>query len=146
MINDIIGQLKRDEGLRLLPYKDTRGFTTIGYGHNCNANPLPYDVSKGITEAQATMILGADVERISRFLVQKLPWVINLDDARHGVLQNQAFNMGVPGLLEFHHDLADTQAGDYAKAAADMKASLWYAQVGERAKRLVQQMLTGIWQ
>jgi lysozyme len=146
MINNIIDQLMRDEGLRLKVYPDSRGFNTIGYGHNLDANPLPFDVSDGITEAQAMAILGQDVERISTYLQRQLPWVVSLDDARHGVLQNMSFNMGVPGLLSFHHDLADTQAGNYEKAAADMKASLWYTEVGERAERLVQQMLTGCWQ
>ena len=121
------------------------GKRTIGYGHNLDANPLP-DLVPPITEAQALQILGADVERISMYLQSQLPWIVNLDDARHGVLQNMAFNMGDAGLLSFHHDLADTQAGNYAKAAADMKASLWYTEVGDRAKRLVQQMLTGVWQ
>ena len=142
---DIISQLRRDEGLRLFPYKDSRGFNTIGVGHNLDANPLPFDVSQGITEAQALQILGQDVERISRYLVQRLPWIVSLDDARLGVLTNMGFNLGVAGILEFHHDLADTQAGNYAKAAADMKASKWYTQVGARAERLVKQMETGEW-
>ena len=143
---DIISQLRRDEGLRLFPYKDSRGFNTVGVGHNLDANPLPFDVSQGITEAQALQILGQDVERISRYLVQRLPWIVSLDDARLGVLTNMAFNLGVAGILEFHHDLADTQAGNYARAAADMKASKWYTEVGARAERLVRQMETGEWQ
>lgn len=145
MIRGIIDQLQRDEGFRAEIYIDSVGKRTIGYGHNLDANPLP-DLVPPITEAQALQILGADVERISMYLQSQLPWIVNLDDARHGVLQNMAFNMGDAGLLSFHHDLADTQAGNYAKAAADMKASLWYTEVGDRAKRLVQQMLTGVWQ
>jgi|SRR5271157_67121 len=145
MINNIIDQLKRDEGFRSEVYADSRGFSTIGYGHNLDANPIK-DLVVPMTVASATLILGTDVERISRFLQLRLPWVVNLDDARHGVLQNMAFNMGVPGLLEFHHDLADTQAGNYEKAAADMQASAWYTEVGERAMRLVEQMRTGVWQ
>ncbi len=145
MINNIIDQLVRDEGMRLTVYHDTRGFDTVGVGHNLDANPLP-DVVYPITQAQALQILGKDVERISTFLQSKLPWIVNLDDARLGVLQNMSFNLGVPGLLSFHHDLADTQAGNFEKAAADMKASAWYTEVGERAERLVQQILTGEWQ
>ena len=71
---------------------------------------------------------------------------IGSDDAvRFGVFQNMSFNMGVGGVMEFHHDLADTQAGNYAASGADMQASAWYTQVGARAQRLVQQMITGIW-
>src|ERR1019366_10818622 len=131
-ITDIISQLQRDEGFRENVYVDTVGKRTCGYGHNIDANPLP-GLTFPITQAQALGILGQDVERISRFLQLQLPWVVNLDDARHGVLLNQSFNMGVAGLLEFHHDLADTQAGNYAKSAAHMKASKWYNEVGDRA-------------
>jgi lysozyme len=145
MINNIIDQLKRDEGFRPNIYPDSRGFSTVGYGHNLDANPINA-LTVPISEALATQILGADVERISRYLQLSLPWVVSLDDARHGVLLNMAFNMGVPGELKFHHELADTQAGNYLQAAADMKASLWYNQVGARAQRLCQQMETGIWQ
>lgn len=145
MITNIIDQLKRDEGFRPNIYVDTMGKHTIGYGHNLDANPIPALVTP-ISEVLAIQFLGVDVERISRQLQLQLPWVVSLDDARHGVLQNMSFNLGVGGLMEFHHDIADTQAGNYDKAAADMQASAWYAEVGDRAVRLVKQMKTGIWQ
>src|ERR1035437_5432659 len=104
MIKSIIDQLMRDEGFRADVYTDTVGKRTIGYGHNLDANPLP-DLVTPVTTAQALSILGKDVERISTFLITRLPWVTTLGDARYGVLQNMSFNMGVNGLLEFHHDL-----------------------------------------
>jgi lysozyme len=144
--SDIYEQLTRDEAVRLHVYPDSRGFDTIGIGHNLDANPLPFDVSNGITLAQAVQILHDDVAVIDAHLLAALPWVVQLDDARHGVLLNMAFNMGVPGELKFHHELSDTQAGNYEQAALDMKASLWYTQVGARAQRLCEQMRTGVWQ
>jgi lysozyme len=146
MIASLKDQLIRDEGVRLQKYLDSRGFATIGVGHNLDANPLPFDISKGITFAQATQVLDDDIARVSAQLFADLPWLRTLDIVRQGVFGNMGFNMGVGGILEFHHDLADTQAGEYGKAAADMKASAWYTQVGDRAQRLVQQMLTGVWQ
>jgi lysozyme len=146
MITCLKDQLIRDEGVRLEKYRDSRGFWTIGVGHNLDANPLPFDVSGGITLTQATEILDDDIARISAQLFADLPWLSTLDVVRQGIFGNMSFNMGVGGVLEFHHDLADTQAGNYLQAAADMKASEWYTQVGPRAQRLVQQMLTGQWQ
>ena len=145
-ITDIFSQLTRDEGVRLHVYPDSRGFDTIGIGHNIDANPLTFDVSQGITMDQALQILHDDVTRISAKLFHDLPWLNALDEVRQGVFINMAFNMGAVGVEQFHHDLADTQAGNYAQAGADMKASLWYIQVGARAQRLVQQMITGQWQ
>lgn len=149
MITDIYSQLARDEGVRLQVYPDPRGFDTIGIGHNLDANPLPFDVSRGITQQQAYQILYADVGRITGQLITDIPWLASFqttEPVRFGVFQNLAFNMGAGGVLEFHHDLADTQAGNYAAAALDMKASLWYTQVGARAQRLCAQMSTGVWQ
>jgi lysozyme len=146
IVTDIFSQLTRDEGVRLQKYRDSRGFDTIGIGHNLDANPLPFDISNGITLAQAEQILRDDVARIGAKLFSALPWLGNLDVARQGVFLNMAFNMGVGGVEAFHHDLADTKAGDYMKAAADMQQSAWYVQVGARAARLCQQMRTGVWQ
>lgn len=145
MISNIKDQLVRDEGVRLEKYLDSRGFWTIGVGHNLDANPLPFDISNGITFAQATQILDDDIARVTSKLFADLPWLQNLDIVRQGVFLNMSFNMGVGGILEFHHDLADTEAGNYIQAAADMKASAWYVQVGARAQRLCQQMITGQW-
>jgi lysozyme len=145
VITDIISQLKRDEGFRADMYEDAVGKHTVGYGHNLDANPLP-DLKFPITEVQATQILGVDVERISALLQRELPWVVSLDDARHGVLQNLGFNIGVGGLLKFYHMLAYMSEGKYVGAAEALVQSEWYNEVGDRAKRLVQQALTGVWQ
>lgn len=144
-VTNLIDALKRDEGLRLTPYKDTRGFTTIYYGHNLDANPLPDAVVQAANEATAAVVLVADVARIQNRLFRDLPWIQRLPLVTQGVLVNMAFNMGVAGEETFHHMLADVQAGNYVQAAADMKASLWYTQVGERAQRLTQQMATQQW-
>src|SRR5208283_3000588 len=125
--SDIYEQLLRDEGMRLTVYPDSRGFDTIGIGHNIDANPLPnYDLTN-FTLADAEQVLQDDVARITAQLIKDIPWLSNLqtsDSVRFGVFQNMAFNLGVGGVMEFHHDLADTQAGNYATAGADMKASL----------------------
>ena len=144
-ITNVIDQLMRDEGFRADVYVDTVGKRTCGYGHNLDANPLP-DLAFPITEAQATQILGVDVERISTALQRALPWITTLDDARYGCLQNCAFNMGVNGLLGFHHMLAAMQIGDWETAKSAGENSKWYTQVGDRAVRLMTQLETGVWQ
>ena len=143
---NVIDALKRDEGLRLTPYKDTRGFTTIYYGHNLDANPLPDAVIQAANEATAAVVLVADVARIQNRLFRDLPWIQRLPLVIQGVLVNMSFNMGVAGEETFHHMLADVQAGDYGKAANAGEQSAWYTEVGDRAKRLMDQLRTGVWQ
>jgi lysozyme len=134
---DITTQLIRDEGERLKPYKDTVCKLTIGVGRNLT------DV--GISHDESMLLLKNDIIKATAQLLARLPWVAQLDEARRGVLVNMTFNMGVDGLLQFKQTLAHIQAGQWNDAAADMLNSKWAQQVGDRAKRLAQQLITGQW-
>ena len=134
----IIDQLRRDEGVRLKPYRDSVGKLTIGVGRNLD------DV--GISSDEADFLLSNDVAYAQRMLEQALPWTVGLGDARNGVLLNMTFNMGIGGLLEFKETLAKIQSGDYAGAAQHMLDSKWAEEVGPRSHRLALQMESGEWQ
>lgn len=132
---DLIEQLTRDEGLRLFPYVDTAGKTSIGVGRNLT------DV--GISQAESDVLLQNDIASATAKLERLYPWFSALDPVRQAVLINMTFNMG--SISSFPRMLALVQAGDYAGAAAEMLDSLWARQVGDRAQRLSQQMQTGEW-
>lgn len=134
----IVDQLRRDEGVRLKPYKDSVGKLTIGVGRNLD------DV--GISNDEADLLLANDIAFASKMLEQALPWTGGLDQARLGVLLNMTFNMGVGSLLQFHDTLAKIKAGDYVGASEAMLRSKWAEQVGARAHRLALQMESGQWQ
>jgi lysozyme len=138
MIDHLIKQLRRDEGVRLKPYKDTVGKLTIGIGRNLD------DV--GISNVEADTLLKNDVTRAMADLDKHLPWWATLDDARRGVLVNMAFNLGIHGLLGFKNTLRMIETGRYNDAADNMLQSKWATQVGVRAQRLATQMRTGAWQ
>lgn len=135
---DIVEQLKRDEGVKLQPYKDTVGKITIGIGRNLS------DV--GISVAEAEYLLMDDLQRTQDKLYEALPWVRDMDPVRRSVLLNMAFNMGVDGLLAFKNTLYLIQNNSLEAAGAEMLRSLWARQVGDRAKRLAKQLVTGEWQ
>lgn len=143
---DLLTQLRRDEGERLEVYLDSRGIRTAGVGHNLEAHGIDWPVGTPITQQQSDQWLADDIDATTTQLQARLPWTSSLDDARLGVLQNMAFNLGVIGLLGFHHTLTLVQAGDYAGAADAMLQSKWAEQTGARAHRLAEQMRTGIWQ
>ena len=134
----ITEQLKRDEGLRLRAYKDAVGKVTVGYGRNLD--------DKGLSREEAEYLLANDINEVKIAVAQALPWCSSLDDARLGVLLNMAFNMGVPGLLQFKNTLALIKGGNYDAAADAMLDSHWAQQVGPRAQRLALQMRCGVWQ
>lgn len=130
-------QLRRDEGVRLKPYKDTVGKLTIGIGRNLD------DV--GISLEEAEIMLANDISKVDAKLKAALPWTDRMDRIRYAVLENMAFNMGVAGLLEFRQTLALIEDGKYAEAAKEMLNSHWAKQVGDRAIRLSLQLDSGEW-
>ena len=133
----IRAQLVADEGVRLWPYTDTVGKSTIGVGRNLT------DV--GISKAEAMLLLENDIDNAEQSLIASWPWMRDLDPVRYAVLVNMVFNMGLGTLATFTNTLTYIKAGDYAKAAQNMLASKWAAQVGHRATRLAKQMESGAW-
>lgn len=121
-------QLLNDEGLRLKPYRCTAGKLTIGVGRNLD--------DRGITEAEALVLLQNDINAFWGQLVVSLPWVTTAPEPVQEALLNMCFNLGLGGLLTFKQTLALIQAGNYAEAADAMLASKWAGQVGARAERL----------
>ncbi len=125
-------QLARDEGKSPRMYLDSRNVPTIGIGHNLRDRP--------ISERAIQTIFEDDLAEVAAEVRARIPVVATLSDARRGVLINMAFNLGVGGLLEFRRMLAALEAGEWERAAEEMKDSLWAEQVGDRAERLAQQM------
>lgn len=138
-------ELRRDEGVRYVRYFDTSKPPkwTVGVGHNLAVRPLPSGWTYPLTDAQVDTLLNGDLNDTFAQLDAHLPWWRSLDDVRQRVLANMGFNMGINGLLTFHNALGAAQRGAYAVAAAAMKASAWYGEVGHRAVRLCEAMETG---
>jgi lysozyme len=131
----LISELRRDEGVRLKPYRCTAGKLTIGVGRNLD------DV--GITPEEADHLLRNDVARVCADLDARLPWWRGLDEVRQRVLVNMGFNLGIAGLLGFKNTLRSVETGDYLGAAQGMLSSKWAHQVGPRAERLALMMRDG---
>jgi lysozyme len=136
----LIKQLRRDEDEVLHAYTDSLGYLTIGVGRLIDKR------GGGISAEESAYLLNNDIDSRLAELLQLLPWLDDLDEARRGAIVNMSFQMGVTGLLGFKNTLAMVQAGNYTKAAQAMLKSLWAKQTPERAKRLAEQMKTGIWQ
>lgn len=125
----------KHEGLRLKPYRDTVGKLTLGVGRNLD------DV--GITRGEALHMLDNDIARCMADLDAQLSWWRSLDEARHGVLIEMCFNLGIRGLLGFKNTLRAVQEGRYEDAAHGMMHSKWATQVKGRAVTLARIMRTG---
>ena len=137
----LIAELRRDEGVRYSPYKDTLGIDTVGVGHNLKAKPL--DLIYPLTDEEVDRILAMDLDEVFEGLNSRLPWWRDLSCARQRVLANMAFNMGIEGLLTFKNTLQAIQRGHYELAKVNMLQSKWAKQVGQRANRLAKMMVEG---
>jgi len=131
----ISADLKRDEGERLKPYKDTVGKLTIGVGRNLD------DV--GISKEESAVLLVNDIARVEAALDVSLPWWRTLSENRQRVLINMCFNMGINALLGFTNTLKLIKDARYNDAAVEMLKSKWASQVGDRALRLSDLMRKG---
>jgi lysozyme len=130
----IQADLKRDEGRRDKPYTDSRGFLTIGFGHNLTA--------EGLCEAALTAQLDFDIQTAVTALNTHLPWWSAQPEPVQRVLVNLTFNLGILGLLKFTHTLTFMQDGNYPVAAQGLLDSVWAKQVGARAQRLADLLAT----
>jgi len=139
----LVVELRRDEGVRYVPYRDTKGIPTVGVGHNLQAAPLPAGWTYPLTDDQVNQLLRIDLTNVFSDLNRDLPWWADLNDVRQRVIANMMFNLGSNRLLGFKNTLAAMRQGRYDDAAAGMLNSAWASQVGARAQRLAQMMRTG---
>jgi lysozyme len=141
-MSNIVRQLNGDEGRKACVYQDSLGYWTIGVGRLVDARKP----GAGLRPKEMEYLLANDVEDRVQQLTARLPWFINLDEARQGVLLNMSFQLGVDGLLAFKNTLELVRTGRYVEAANAMLQSKWAGQTPERAERLSKQMASGVWQ
>lgn len=127
--------LIRHEGLRLKPYRDTKGKLTIGVGRNLD------DV--GITREEALLLLQNDLARVRQKVERAFPWFSSLNPVRKNVVLNMVFNLGLPRFRGFTKTIAAITAKDWEEAAREMLESRWAKQVGRRAQELAAMMKEG---
>lgn len=127
--------LIKHEGMRLKPYVDTVGKTSIGVGRNLD------DV--GIHENEALDMLREDIFQAKKVVDAEIPGAWALSEARRDALINMAFNLGAPRFRSFKKMIAAVNRQDFEEAARQALDSKWAQQVGARAHELATMILTG---
>ena len=140
-IETVCAALMLDEGKRTnksgrhILYKCPANKWTLGYGRNVE--------DRGISEAEAIDWLHSDVRESAQDAAALFPTWPKLNEVRRDVLTNMSYNMGIRKLAGFKDLIAAVGREDWPAAKAAMIDSAWHNQVGDRAVRLEQQMLTG---
>ena len=125
MIDNVVVDLKSDEGFEGMPYEDSRGNMTIGYG-----TKLP------LTKNEATVLLRMRTIQKHEELSMRKPLYRQLPQQAREVLLNMAYQLGVSGLLGFKKMWEALQKRDFSEAADEMIDSEWYRQTPNRVERL----------
>lgn len=110
---------------------------TVGYGFTHGVTPL----SK-TTKERALHTLELEVLAHVAVLDSLIPQWRKMPVHVQTVLANMAYNMG-SRLAQFHNTLEVFRAGSYFLAGERLKKSLWYKQVGYRARELIERLQTG---
>lgn len=152
-ISEMISRLSFHEGLRLQPYRCSRGKLTIGIGRNIDDNPFTAEEKKavgdwrhGITKEMAYMLCRNDIARCKEECQKGIPFFDNLDIERQYALIDLCFNMGIKALKKFKKMLEALGCGNYDRAADELLNSKYATQVGVRAKRIAKLIDTGRWE
>lgn len=135
-ISKLTISIQQHEGLRLFPYQDTTGNTTIGFGRNLSG--------KGISNGEANYLLSSDISDaiLSASAQTWWPSVVG-NDARSRAMAELVFNMGASGVTSFKNAIACLESSDFDGAATAFLDSLWAKQVGSRADVLAEMIRTG---
>ena len=128
IVEQIRLDLARDEGYRRLPYEDTTGNLTVGYGRNLS--------DLGVSESEARELLYNDIDRVFDELRETFKFFPGLPFNSKRALVNMCFNLGLPRLKKFTKMIDALRSGDYERAAEEALDSRWASQVGERADRI----------
>ncbi len=137
-------ELRGDEGEVLRIYDDNtsravgagmtlQGNPTIGVGRNL--------AGRGITQAEAELLLSNDIAACEVELAPGMPWITTLSPGRQTVIYSLYFNVGLGNAARFEakwpNFLAQMKAGQFAQAADNLESSQpWATEVGPRAHRL----------
>lgn len=136
--NKTIARIKDDEGLRLRPYRCSKGKLTIGWGFNLDANPIPVEVAELLLK-HSLKTADSDARAIFRNFD-------SLSEARQGVLINMALQLGKSRLSGFKKFIAAVARSDWQAASKEMLDSKWAKEdTPERAERLANIFQRGEW-
>lgn len=102
-------RLETEEGFRPLPYLDTNGLGTIGFG---------FCYTRGISRRAAAALLREQAAELHDQLLG-YSWYAALDTVRQSVCLDIAVNEGLGGLLKFPHMIAALSRQDWPSAATE---------------------------
>lgn len=144
--------LKIDEGRGELPFIDSEGFLTWGYGlkisnrKGLDADVYCMEMPEEVASLWMNIELDKKIDEIKSYRrIELALQACESSPARYYALVSMSYQIGAAGLNLFKGMLGATIEHDWKKAHDEALDSKWAVQTPNRAKRLAKQMLTGEW-
>ncbi len=164
-ISSLFGLLCFDEGVEPRPYQDTRGYWTVGIGHNIDANGIPawlaFELGMGwesyshantdqlVAALKSSPLSNSQIDRLYQSDLDTIMPVLSMYDVagpvRFAALGDMMFNLGISTFQTFTDFLSFVRAGEWARAAQALRGTLVYRQLTSRYERLARMLETGDW-
>lgn len=144
-LNELINELKREEGFRDRVYQCSEGVDTIGYGFNVKyLSKDELDLNGGfiepMSEEVATKILEAKVSKLIKSVDEVYSWIDNLPEVVKIGIYDMIYQLGIKGFGSFVNTQKYLKLLDYNKAIENIKNSKWAKQTPRRANNLIKRL------
>ena len=132
----------RHEGLRTRPYQDSLGLWTVGVGHLIgDGKSLPANMNREFSQKEVMDLFEKDFAK-HYGIAQQTPGWDKANETGKGAMIDLAFNMG-RWWPKFPNTAKALMAGDFSSAAAGLRDSKWFTQVGNRGSVISSMMAQG---
>ena len=129
--------IKRHEGVRNQPYKDSLGLWTVGVGHLIgDGKSLPAEWNRTFSDKEVDDLFSQDYNKHMK-AAEQIPGYEKLNDRGKAALIDLTFNMGPTWYKKWPNFTKALASGDTEGAAKNLETSRWYTQVGRRAPEIV---------
>jgi lysozyme len=118
--------IKGNEGFKGMPYKDTRGFWTVGYG-----TKLP------LSKEEAELLLKHRLDNTIQEIIANKPFFVELPETIQEVLAEMGYQLGVTKQMKFGRMWEAVENEDWNGMIREMYDSKWYHQTPHRVEKLV---------
>lgn len=144
-LNELINELKREEGFRANVYQCSEGVDTIGYGFNVkylskDELALNGGFIEPMSEEVATKILEAKVSKLIKSVDEVYSWIDNLPEVVKIGIYDMIYQLGIKGFGSFVNTQKYLKLLDYPKAIENIKNSKWAKQTPRRANNLIKRL------
>jgi len=135
--------IKRHEGKRNAPYRDSLGLWTVGYGHLIgDGRSLPAEWNRTFSDQEIDALFAQDYAKHKQ-AAERIPGFEKANDTGKAAIIDLTFNMGPAWFRRFPNASAALARGDFETFANEMQNSLWFRQVGRRGPTIVAMLRAG---